>query len=389
MEYKWYLLFLGALTCAVVIAIPFMSLSVLFKEISGELGLNLVQIGLVWGSGSLPAVFTSFFAGALGDRFGSRRILVLGSLLTGLACTLQGFSTNFFSLFVSVGVFGSLTPFVFNNVFKTCGLWFPKQKLGLANGVLAMGMAFGFLLGSMLSATIMSPWLDGWRHVFMFYGLLGVLFSIPWYFSRSAPASILQTNEEMNSKSIRQAMVYVVKIRNVWMLGLTLFGVGGCIAGILGYLPLYLRGLGWPGINADSTLGAFHTTSMVLVLPIAFWSDRIGSRKKMLLGAAVMIMSGAILLSFVDGPAIWGAVIMVGMVRDGFMAVYMTMVLELEEVGPSYAGTATGFAMLVSGTGQLLASTIGNSFASISPGAPFIFWAVMAVLGIFCLILVR
>ena len=64
----------------------------------------------------------------------------------------------------------------------------------------------------------------------------------------------------------------LVQVGIVW-------GVGGCIQGLLGYLPLYLRTLGWEALRADGALSAFHTSSMIFVLPIALWSDRLGSRK--------------------------------------------------------------------------------------------------------------
>ena len=50
-SYKWYALALAALTHTFVVAIPTMAMPVLFKEISEDLGLSLVQIGAYLGSG--------------------------------------------------------------------------------------------------------------------------------------------------------------------------------------------------------------------------------------------------------------------------------------------------------------------------------------------------
>lgn len=51
-NYKWYILALVVLTNMFVIAIPQMGMSVLAKEISNDLGLSLVQVGIIWGAGS-------------------------------------------------------------------------------------------------------------------------------------------------------------------------------------------------------------------------------------------------------------------------------------------------------------------------------------------------
>jgi NNP family nitrate/nitrite transporter-like MFS transporter len=388
-SYRWYVLALTALTGTLAAAIPTMCLPVLFKEISGELGLSLVQIGLIWGIGALPGIFTSLMAGAIGDRFGTRRTLSVGCLLVGLAGALRGLSNDFVTLAATVFLFGLLTPVISMNLVKTCGVWFSWRQLGLANGVVAMGMALGFMVASMLSATVLSPWLGGWRKVLFFYGAIAMTISVPWYLSRPAPSDVGVSAGEASPRSLRQTVSHVARIRNVWLLGLALMGIGGCIQGTLGYLPLYLRGLGWPEASADGALATFHAVSMICVIPIALSSDRLGSRKTVLMAATLMIMAGVGLLSIVDGMMVWVAVSMAGLVRDGFMAVFMTVVIETEGVGATYVGTAMGLVTIFSGLGGLVAPPLGNSLARIAPGLPFIFWAALATAGFWRLYLLK
>jgi MFS family permease len=68
-----------------VLAIPQMSLPVLFDEISAELGLSLVQVGWIWGAGSVLGIFMGLIGGPVGDRFGPRRTLAAACLLMGIA----------------------------------------------------------------------------------------------------------------------------------------------------------------------------------------------------------------------------------------------------------------------------------------------------------------
>lgn len=380
--YRWAILTLSALTNTLVVAIPSMCLPVLFKEISADLHLSLVQVGLVWGISALPGVFATLLGGAIGDRFGPRRVLIIGCLLTGLAGGLRGLSNGFISLALTMSLLGLATSFITMNVFKMCVLWFPSRQLGLANGVLSMGMALGFLIGSLFSATVFSPWLGGWRAVLYLYGAIAMVISIPWIFTRPAPAarSTIATSG-VRPTTLRQTMAYVARIRNIWLLGLTILGIGGCIQGALGYLPLYLRGMGWQPANADGASAAFHTISLICVIPIALLSDKLGTRKKVLVAAALMVTVGVGLLSFAGGALVWLAVLMAGSVRDGFMAVFMTSITETEGIGPAYAGTATGMVMIFSGVGSLIAPPLGNSLASLAPGAPFVFWAGLTLLG--------
>jgi MFS family permease len=393
-NYKWVILALAALTSAIVVALQPISMSVLFQEISTELGLTLVQVGFIWGFGTMPLILTGILAGAAGDRFGPKRILVTGTLLAGTAGALRGLSVNFPTLVLFVGILGTLSPFVIMSAMKTCGVWFPRRQLGMATGIISMGMALGFLLGSLLSATVMSPWLGGWRNVFFFYGAISALFCIPWFFTRPAPDAAPRSRGEavtplVAQPSMQQAVLHVARKRNAWLLGLALMGMGGGIQGLLGYLPLYLRNLGWPVVQADGSLAAFHTFSLLAVLPITLYSDRLGSRKIVLLGANALIMSGIFLLSFLTGPAIWFAVILSGIARDGAMALFMTMVIETEGIGPLFAGTATGFLTIFAGIGGLFAPPLGNSLAGISASAPFLFWAGLVLFAIACLSLAR
>ncbi len=385
--YQWYILALVVLTNIFGVAMPAMGMSVLAKEISQDLGLNLVQVGIVWGVGSLPGILTSLLGGVVGDKLGPKQILIVGTLLTGLLGATRGLTVDFLSMSLVVILLGALTPFVTMNGIKTAGQWFPSHQLGLANGLIAMGMALGFLLGSLLSATTFSPLLGGWRNVLIAYGLAGAAFSLPWFFTRKSQLQLQQAAGP--GISMRAAIGHVSQLKNIWLLGLALFGIGGSIQGLLGYLPLYLRGLGWEAIRADGTLSAFHTISMIFVMPIAFWSDRLGSRKRLMLAAASMVVLGSGLLSFATGPLIWLAVLMVGFIRDAFMAIYMTQVIETEGVGPAYAGTALGLTMAISGIGMFVAPPLGNSLAVLWPGAPFAVWSVLAALGMLCLFQVK
>ena len=66
--YKWLILVLAAFTFTFVVAIPHMSLPVLFDEISADLGLSLVQVGWIWGVGSVLGILVGLIGGPIGDR---------------------------------------------------------------------------------------------------------------------------------------------------------------------------------------------------------------------------------------------------------------------------------------------------------------------------------
>ncbi len=384
--YRWYVLALAALTFTFVVAMPTMCMPVLFEEISRDLDLSLVQIGAVWGIVPLAGAFVVLIGGLLGDRFGARRVLAAACLLAGLAGALRGLSVDFLTLTATLFLLGLLTAIIPPVVHKTCGVWFSGRYLGLANGVASTGMAVGFTAAAMISATVLSPLLGGWRNVLFLYGAISVIVSVFWLLARNEPTQAESPDTHVDTVPFRQALSRVVRIRAVWFLGLILVGQTGCVQGMLGYLPLYLRDIGWSGASADGALAAFNATSMMAVVPITLLSDRLfnrlGSRKEVLLGATLMTAIGVGLLSVVGGALVWVAVVVAGIVRDGFMAVLMTTIIETEEVGATYAGTAMGLVLTASRLASSASPPIGNSLAHINGGLPFVFWAALAAVAL-------
>ncbi len=378
-SYRWLILTLATFTFTFVVAAPQMSLPVLFDEISVDLGLSLVQVGWIWGGGSILGILVGIIGGPVGDRFGPRRTLAVACLLLGIAGAARGLSTNFTSLIVSTLVTGFAVWSIPMNVHKTCGIWFSEEQLGMANGVVAVGMALGFLLGSLLGATVLSPLLGGWRNVLFVYGAVSVLFGILWWLSQEKSDDTgPQTNQQI---TLIEAIWHVVRFRNVWIFCIATAGVSGCVNGMLGYLPLYLRGLGWAPAIADGTLASFHAVSMLFAIPISMLSDRIKSRRGVLMGAALLIGAGTGLLGFAGGVMISLAVLLAGVSRDGFMAITMTAIIEEKGIGARFAGTAIGLNMSVMGVAGVFAPPIGNWLANLGPGIPFLFWASLVFAG--------
>jgi len=361
---------------------------VLFEEISIDLGLSIVQIGTIWGIEPLAGLTTILAGGLLSDRFGARKVLSIACFLAGGAGALRGFSSGFTSLAATTFLFGLIAVVIPGNVTKTAGIWFSGRHLGFANGILGVGMATGFMAGAMLSATVLSPLLGGWRWVLLLYGALSTVISLLWFFTVREPGQVVSGGFAARL-TLRQTLSRVVRLKSVWLIGLTLLGHVSCVQSMLGYLPLYLRQRGWSVASADGTVAAFHGVSMLGAIPLALLSDRLRSRKTVLLPAALITAISTILLSAADDQAVWLLVILTGIFRDGFMAILMSMIIEVEGVGAVYAGTAVALVLAISRSGSFVAPPLGNSLASFYPGLPFVFWGALALIAPFSLYLVK
>ena len=386
---KWTILILSALTAAFAVAVPSMGLSVLFKEISTDLQLNLVQVGLVWSIGSLPAIATALLSGVLIDRIGPKQVMIFGVAMAAVTAALRGLASDFSGLLIIILLGGAISPLVTMSAYKMNGVWFPAQQLGLANGVFSMGMALGFMLGSFFSATLLSPWLGGWRHVMFFFGGLAGVCCLPWLLTPPAPPSNRPGALPLPTVSMRHAFSHLLKLKGLWLVGLAMLGYSGSIQGLLGYLPLHLRGVGWPSVSADSAQTLFHAMSLVFVIPLSYLSDRLRVRKNILLVTLAAALLGIGLLFFSTGWPVWLAVVLIGAGRDATMGLLFTMGIQTKGVGAAYAGSATGTVSFFSYIGSMIASPVGNSLAAQGASTPFAFWAGLVTLSITSLLLIQ
>jgi cyanate permease len=381
-KYRWYILFLLSLTGCFVIAMPQMCMPVLFKEISVDLDLSLVQLGVVWGMIPLAGLLLMLVGGMLSDKFGTKKMLFIGSILTGVAGMARALSTDFTTITVTMFIFGILQVITAPSMIRACGIWFSGNRLGLATGIYSMSMGFGFLMSSMISASVLSPLFGGWKGVLIAYGIVSMLVGILWFFTRSKPSDAGIPEEKEAPLSAKESLLKVIRMRNLWVLSIIIMLQMACVMGMLGYLPTYLKDIGWNPATADSTVALFHGISTVFTVPVVLLSDKLKSRKIILFAAGVLTSVGVGILGFNSGAGVWAAMIIAGIIRDGFMATQMAMLIEMKGLDVRYLGAAIGFVNTVSRIGEIVSPPIGGRLAEINPQYPFLMWSGLAAVAL-------
>ncbi len=376
---KWPIWLLMVGTSCLASAAPRMALSVMLPEIGADLGITLFQIGLIWGANVLTSVFSSIVGGAISDRYGARRSLIVACACTGLFGLARGLAPSFgwlliFSLLT--GPFISLIPL---NLHKAGAQIFPQEQLALSNGGVSLGMATGFMLGAISAATWLSPLLGGWRMVLIASGLLTMLFGLVWFLVPKR-TGVDRVSAHATQTGLREELGRVSRIRDVRLLCLAGFGYGGCALGLLGYVPLFLREAGWPGFQADLALSAFHFASMIATIPLSLLSDRLRRRQPFLLIGAFSLALSTLMVPLAPGQLVFVAMVTAGLMRDAFMSIMFTRLMESKGIGPAHAGNALGVALVGMQLGGAISPPIGNALAMFGRGRPFQLWAIMGLL---------
>ena len=198
-----------------------------------------------------------------------------------------------------------------------------------------------------------------------------------------------QSVSDSSKVTMKETVSKISRIKKVWLLGVVFTGFAGCIIGITGYLPLYLRNIGWGASSADITLVLFNIASAFGSIPVALLSDRIGKRKIILCSLLIISFASAILLPFFKNETVLLLSIILGFTRDSGLMLIFTMALESKGVSLLYAGTAIGLLNTIGRFGGFFSPVVGNSLASLGSGAPFFFWASLSILALAFLYFVK
>lgn len=379
-NYRWYILAVTMFSYAAVTGAARLCMPVLFKEISDDLGLSITQVGTIWGMDPLAGIFIGLPGGLLADRFGVRRTAAVVCILAGIFGALRGISVNFISMAVTMFFFGLMAAAAPSVIPKVTAEWFGGRQLGLANAFLNIAWGVGAMAATMFSATALSPLLGSWRWVLLFFGVPCVILGLLWLTTREPDAAELPDTAAVKVP-FKEALSRVVRMKEVWIIGVMTTFIWGASMGFIGYMPLYLQNIGWTPASADSVITVFSGVTAIGVIPMVLLSDKIGSRKIVMFISIVSVILTMALIPIAGTAGIWGLVVIYAFLRSG-VVLFNVMIFEIKGVGSTYGGTATGLANTISMVGAFLAPPLGNSLAHIDPGYPFFFWAGLAALSL-------
>jgi sugar phosphate permease len=233
------------------------------------------------------ALAFGFLAGRLVDRFGPRRLLLVGLVMAGGALVGLSYVTSmagfyFFYAFNALGyVFGGPLP---NQVLLS--RWFDKGR-GKAMGIAYLGIGVGGALVPLLAYSLTQAY--GWRGALRILGFLMVAVSLPMaYFvrepSRSAAAGPAGTPAFDLGAILSRPAFYFLMIGSMASIG----AVGGTIQNLALYLSLDRK---LPQVEIDTTLSIILAGSVVGRLVMGWLADRWPKKHVMFLIYTIVALS--------------------------------------------------------------------------------------------------
>jgi len=204
-RYRWVvaILFFTIYTIAAAdranlgVALPFLRKE--FAMSNAEAG-GLVSLFLIaYAIAQLPSAW-------LLSRFGVRKVFTISMVLTSLTTGLTGFVSSLLALKICRFTLGLAEGPLPIGVTTTINRWFPAKEKGTASGIFLASVKFGPVLVPPICAAIIALW--GWKEIFYFFAVPGILLSVFWYFLvANSPAESRFVNDAERAYIVEEIVV--------------------------------------------------------------------------------------------------------------------------------------------------------------------------------------
>jgi len=185
---RWGQLGLG-LICMMAISSPQYVWTLFVKPLGGALGAGPAALQVTFSILIVLQTFFSPFQGWLVDRFGPRKLIGLGGVLTGLSWVLASYATTLTQLYLTYGVIAGLgTGIVYVGVVGQVVGWFPDRR-GFAAGIVAAGYGIGAILTTFPIANSLASM--GYQATLLWFGaIFGVVGLVAALGLKPPPAAV-------------------------------------------------------------------------------------------------------------------------------------------------------------------------------------------------------
>ena len=371
--YRWWVLTNAFFIFVTAFGMGWTYIVMLVPQVLQDIGLQMADWGSLWSAISLGTVLFAIVGGVLGDRFGIRLAVGLGTIFMGVFLLLRGTAESFGVLYLWMLLFGLALAVTFSNVPKALGMWFPPEEFGLANGVTQAGYGVGAGLATILTPLIVDA-VGGWRSLTYLLGGATILLGVLWLVTVKdrLVATIADTEQLGIIASLRQ----VLQVRGVWIVaGCYFLFLGGYIA-LIGYAPTYLvsvQGMTAPAAGVVISIVMWVFVAGAFVVPAL--SDRVGLRKAFYVPCMFITGVFIIAVAFLVGTPLWIVAAIWGFAA-GASPIAFVVPLEMAGVGTALAGSALGIAVTAGYLGGFIGPLVCTRLADLSPIAGFAFGGV-------------
>jgi predicted MFS family arabinose efflux permease len=331
--------------------------------------LAMAVANLVWGLGS-P------LAGAVADKYGAGRVVVVGALSTMLGLYLMQVATSETVLLISGVLLGvGISGAGLSSLVGVVGRNAPPEKQTAAIAAIGMGGGVGVLIA--LPYTHMVMELLGWKAcLIVLVATAGIMLPLGWALS-GRPVVISAEKPQSVGEALSEAFTHP----SFWLLTAGFFVCGFHLAFYGVHLPAYVADLGMPSNVAPIALTLVGISNMIGIWLAGKWGQSLPKHYGLSLiyaGRAVVFL-GFLFLPMTPVTVIALSVLL------GFLwlsTVPLTSALVATFFGPAWMSMLYGFVFLSHQIGSFLGVWLAGRLFDMSQSYDMMSWLSVA-LGLF------
>jgi len=368
----------------------------------GVLGLTKAQMSGMDGAYSAVYALGQFFWGTLGDRYGTRKVVLFGMMASVVTAALMGTSSTAFWMGLLFALQGMWQASGWAPLAKNLGEFFSHRERGSVVGFWCTNYALGGFLATII-AGFAAKWY-GWRYAFFVpAGILAVIWILFFLFQRNRPEDVgLPSIEEYHGESDAvidaketpaaehegtwHVVSEVLRNRMVWYLGAVYFLVKPTRYLLLFWSPVYIA----ERMGTDTAQSGWLSSMFDLAGPIGtlvggVLSDKVFQSKRMPVAVLALLCLAALMLVFPFIPLSRPGMGM-GMFAMGFLVSIPDSLVSgtaaIDFGTKKGASTANGLINGMGSIGQMLGVMLPGSVESLLGKGQNIWTAIFVGLGI-------
>ncbi|HSZ38646.1 MAG TPA: MFS transporter [Trebonia sp.] len=223
------------------------NISYLLPYFHSHFGWNDAELGLLSSTFFIGYTVFQIPAGIMADKFGGKRTLLGGSLWWSVFTILSALGTTVPLMGAIRALMGSGEAANFPSDTYLTRHWAPQALRSRATGWNLSAIALGPLIATPITVWLLDSY--GWRSVFVFYGAVGLIWTVVWaWYARSRPEEHPAVSREELAKITavepavgRESLDSPLRSRQVWGLTLSYFFLLYSFYLVLTLLPTYLE----------------------------------------------------------------------------------------------------------------------------------------------------
>ncbi|MCD8351553.1 MAG: MFS transporter [Planctomycetaceae bacterium] len=255
-------------------------LSASMNSIQQEFGLTQSQLGLVNSVFFFTYTFAQIPSGMLGDRFGLKRMLIIGFLLFGIFTGMTGLATSFAVLVLMRALVGIGQGTYYGPQYALSSAAIPLKHRGFGSAIINSGMAFGISLGLIGAGFIINTLGLNWRYSFYAFAIPTVVIGLLFQFVIKEPPRAVEAQPAADATSPAATTVKPKLSRNIIAIYVMVFCSLFGFFVIQTWLPYYLqneRNIAAGQVGFVSSLVAWASIPGALIF--SRMSDKLRRRK--------------------------------------------------------------------------------------------------------------